>query len=60
LKLFKIGQTFAGMVGYCTKDSGKAHYQVRVHNLTPQELSLGRKEHQVLQTSFDDDKEWST
>jgi len=54
------GQTFVGMIGYCTKDSGKASYQVRVHNISPHLLSQGRTEHRVLLTSFDDDKNLST
>lgn len=44
------------MIGYCTKDSGKSHYQIRSHNISPDQLNLGRQEHQVMLTSFDDEK----
>lgn len=35
IKPFSVGQTFSSMIGYCTKDQGKGHYQVRVHNVSP-------------------------
>ena len=35
IKPFSIGQTFSSMIGYCTKDQGKGHYQFRVHNVSP-------------------------
>ena len=35
IKPFAVGQTFSSMIGYCTKDQGKGHYQVRVHNVSP-------------------------
>jgi len=44
------------MIGYITKDQGQAHYQIRTHNLTRQELSFGRRDHDALLTSFDDAK----
>jgi len=56
LKPCQGGQTFVGMIGYCTKDSGKSHYQIRSHNISPDQLNLGRQEDQVMLTSFDDEK----
>jgi hypothetical protein len=44
------------MVGYVTKDAGQPHHTLRSHNLTPQELSIGKREHAALLTSIDDDK----
>ena len=35
IKPFSVGQTFSSMIGYCTKDQGRGHYQVRVHNVSP-------------------------
>ena len=35
IKPFSVGQTFSSMIGYCTKDQGKGHYQFRVHNFSP-------------------------
>ena len=35
IKPFSVGQTFSSMIGYCTKDQGKGHYQFRVHNVSP-------------------------
>ena len=40
LKPFSVGQTFSSMIGYCTKDQGKGHYQVRVHNVSPSVIQL--------------------
>jgi hypothetical protein len=56
LKACAHGQTFAAMVGYVTKDAGKPHHDLRSHNLSPQELSIGKREHAALLTSIDDDK----
>jgi hypothetical protein len=56
LKLCAKAQTFNGMVGYITKDQGLAHYQIRVHNITAQDLTNGRREHETLLTSYDDAK----
>ena len=28
IKPFSVGQTFSSMIGYCTKDQGKGHYQI--------------------------------
>jgi hypothetical protein len=36
--------------------SGQPHYQIRTHNVTPQELSFGRRDHDALLTSYDDSK----
>ena len=35
IKPFSVGQTFSSMIGNCTKDHGKGHYQFRVHNVSP-------------------------
>ena len=34
--------TYEGMLGYCTKDEGKAHYEVIMHNVTAEELQRGK------------------
>ena len=34
LKPFAPTQTFSAMLGYCTKDQGRPHYQTRNHNVT--------------------------
>lgn len=49
-------QTFTAMVGYISKDEGQPHYQIRTHNVSPAELSAGRREHAAMLTSFDDEK----
>jgi hypothetical protein len=36
--------------------TGQAHYQIRSHNLSRQELAFGRRDHDALLTSFDDAK----
>lgn len=33
-----------------------AHYQIRTHNISRAELSYGRRDHDALLTSFDDNK----
>ncbi len=33
IKPLGIGQAFMSMVGYVTKDQGKEHYQIRLHNV---------------------------
>ena len=36
LKPLQGGQTLNAMIGYITKDQGKAHYKILVHNITAQ------------------------
>ena len=36
--------------------TGLAHYQIRTHHISRQELSFGRRDHDALLTSFDDNK----
>ena len=35
---------------------GQAHYQIRVHHISRQELSFGRRDHDALLTSYDESK----
>lgn len=35
IKPFKGAQTFSSMLGYCTKDNGKSHYAILLHNVDP-------------------------
>lgn len=56
LKPLQGGQTFVVMLGYCTKDAGKPHYQLRTHNVSRMELATGRKDHDAMMTSYDDAK----
>ena len=56
MKVFGTAQNFSAMIAYITKDEGRPHYQVITHNITPTEMSDGRREHQALLTSFDDNK----
>ena len=44
------------LAGYITKDQGQPHYHIRVHNITAQELTNGRRDHVALLRSFDDNK----
>ena len=55
-KLFSTGQTLSAMIGYITKDSGKEHYQIRLHKISPEDLNNGRREHEALATAFDEKK----
>ena len=36
MKPFAGAQTFSSMVGYCTKDNGRSHYKLLLHNVAPQ------------------------
>lgn len=56
VKPFRRGQTFQAMIGYVTKDTGQPHYQIRLHNVTAEEVSNGRQVHNSLITSYDSTK----
>jgi hypothetical protein len=58
VKVMGKNQKNSAMLGYVTKDEGAAdgHYQILSHNLTPLELSNGRREHEALRSSYDDGK----
>jgi len=56
LKPFAPEQTWLAMIGYITKDKGKASYSIQTHNVTAQELAQGRRDHQALKTTFFEDK----
>jgi hypothetical protein len=56
VKPLSTGQTIPAMIGYITKDQGEPHYQIRTHNITAQQLTNGRRDHECLLTSFDDNK----
>ena len=42
--------------GYITKDFGQPHYRVRTHNISSEELTNGRREHQALTLNFEENK----
>jgi hypothetical protein len=44
------------MIGYVTKDQGQAHYNILTNNITSQELTNGRREHEAMCVSFNTDK----
>ena len=55
--LFICCYTFAVRYSnYLLPFAGQAHYQIRTHNVSRQELSFGRRDHDALLTSFDDAK----
>ena len=56
IKKLNPQQSFMAMIGYCTKDNGKSHYQVRFSNVSPEDLSNGRTQHDHFSSSYDDDK----
>ena len=35
VKPFGPSQTFSSMIGYCTKDNGRSHYRLLLHNIDP-------------------------
>mmetsp|Transcript_9309 Transcript_9309/g.13931 ORF Transcript_9309/g.13931 Transcript_9309/m.13931 type:complete len:300 (+) Transcript_9309:72-971(+) len=45
------------MLGYISKDTGLAHYQLRTHQLTNQEMSTGKQDRDALVTAYDEGKE---
>eukprot|EP01036_Dinobryon_divergens_P024763 gene24763-33238_t len=56
VKALSKTQTFSAMIGYVTKDFDKAHYSVVSKGVSAQELTNGRREHNVLFTSHDESK----
>jgi hypothetical protein len=56
LKPFGVGQTFQRMVGYCTKDDGLPHYQVRMMGVTDAEIAAGKEEWVTMKLDFLQDK----
>lgn len=42
IKPLQPGQTFLSMIGYCTKDQGRPHYQFRSFNVSPQVTSWSK------------------
>mmetsp|Transcript_12969 Transcript_12969/g.17672 ORF Transcript_12969/g.17672 Transcript_12969/m.17672 type:complete len:132 (-) Transcript_12969:590-985(-) len=50
------GQSLIAMVGYITKDQGKAHYKILAHNITAQELTNGRREHESMRANYTENK----
>ena len=40
LKPLAQGQTMTAMIGYITKDQGKPHYKILVHNISAQVLII--------------------
>ena len=49
-------QTFIAMIGYVTKDASKPHYKIVTHNVSAQELALGKQDHDALKTSYNEEK----
>ena len=52
VKPFVRTQTWAAMLGYVTKDQAKSHYKIETHNVTAQELAIGRQEHTFVKTNY--------
>ncbi|KAL1500143.1 hypothetical protein AB1Y20_012814 [Prymnesium parvum] len=53
LKKLDARQTFEGMLGYCTKDQGKSHYQLVVHNVPDDEIQRGRSQSNAMRQNFE-------
>ncbi len=49
-------QSMVAMIGYITKDQGRPHYQLRVHNVTVQDINKGRQEHNAMLANFEENK----
>lgn len=56
LKTLNGAQTFLGMIGYVTKDFGRAHYRLVSHNIDPTLLSRGREAHDSMKENVVNDK----
>ena len=39
VKPFSGAQNFSSMVGYCTKDTGRSHFKLLLHNVEPQVIT---------------------
>jgi hypothetical protein len=56
LKPLARGQSLITMIGYVTKDQGKAHYKILAHNITAQELTNGRRDHEAMRVNYVENK----
>ena len=55
-KEFECGQTVSMMLGYIHKDLKQPHFQVRLHNIDPSDVTRGIAEWQTAKLSYEDDK----
>jgi hypothetical protein len=56
IKHLSKGQSLTAMVGYVTKDQGKPHYKILAHNITAQELTNGRRDHEAMRVNYVENK----
>lgn len=56
IKPLESSQSISAMVGYCLKDSGEAHFDVRSHGFTANELSTGKQNHTGMVSTFNEEK----
>ena len=56
MKPFVVGQTWELMLGYCTKDVGKPHYDCVNKNCTEAQINRGATMLAVAKLSYEDDK----
>ena len=42
------------MLGYCMKDAGKPHYRTVLHNVTEEQIALGKAEWNSVRRSYED------